>query len=115
EVGDERRDVATDGHEARVAQGKLPGVAIDDVERNREDDVDPDQNQDAVVVGDASNRNGRQREGKRDQDRHADRQLDDVAQPPRPHQTFSFWYLPKSPEGRKSRISTRTTNAIASR
>jgi hypothetical protein len=52
---DKQRDgggeVGADRHEARVAEGELAGVAVHQVERDGEDDVDPDADEDIEVVG----------------------------------------------------------------
>ncbi len=43
--GEVGRRVSADGHEARVADGELPREAVDEVQRDGEDDVDAHQHQ----------------------------------------------------------------------
>src|ERR1051325_2089870 len=116
EVGEEGREVAADGHESGVAERELPGVAVDDVQRHRQRDVDADQDEDAVVVGDAGEAQRAEAPGGGEEDGHEGREEDRVAEVPgKALHTFSASYLPKSPLGRNSRMTMRITKAMASR
>ena len=48
---EDRRGVGADGHEARVAERKLAGVAVDEIQADGEDDVDADVDADVEEVG----------------------------------------------------------------
>src|ERR1051325_952007 len=82
EVGEEGREVAADGHQSGVAERELPGVAVDDVQRHRQRDVDADQDDDPGVVGDAGKAQRGQAPGGGEEESHEDREVDGVADEP---------------------------------
>src|ERR1043165_6272543 len=82
EVGEERGEVSAHGHESGVAERELPGVAVDDVQRHRQRDVDADQDDDAGVVGDAGEAQRGQAPGGGEEESHEDREVDGVADEP---------------------------------
>src|ERR1051326_179743 len=116
EVGEERREVRADGHESGVAERELPGVAVDDVQRHRQRDVDADQHEDAGVVRHAGEVQRAEAVRERDEHGHEDRQKNRVPQKPgKALHTFSASYFPNRPLGRNSRMAMRITKAMASR
>src|SRR5262249_9366260 len=93
-------------HESSVPQGELAGVAVDQIEAHRKDDVDADAQENVQVVrvearGHQRNQNADTQCGKQ--------QAFDL------HQTFSTSALPSNPDGLNSRMKIRSAKAMASR
>ena len=105
---DARRRVAAHGHEARVAERELSGVAVDEIQADGEDDVDADINRDAEVVA-------VELRGKIRHDRRHENGREQKSFCARVHQTFSTVDLPSSPAGLNSRIKIKIANAMPSR
>src|SRR5262249_52200207 len=93
-----------------MPERKLPRESVDKVEASGQKDVDPDVDQDLVIVRVDGGRNERDTEAEKDRGHETD--FPPVALH---HQTFSASYFPKMPVGLKSRIRIRMLNAIASR
>src|SRR5258705_10054134 len=93
-----------------MAERELAGIAIDQVQTDREDDIDPDSQHHIEVVGVDETRMGHEREAKRHDDANGQEQFGVQL-----GHTFSTSLLPRIPEGLKSRMRMRMPNAIASR
>src|SRR5258708_5897768 len=89
----------TNGHEAGVTHGELPGVAVDDVQRHRQRHVDADGDDDAVVVVHPE-RHVIEQPSDGDDRRHGQSEIEDVAEKPGEalqwglrHSTFNIRHL----------------------
>ncbi len=107
-VGDDRRRVRAHGHEPRVAERKLAGVAVDQIQADREDDVDADvvKNEEDIGIDAVRQERDQQAECERNQQKEFG-----VLEA----HTFSTSFLPSKPDGLMSRIKIRMPKAMASR
>ena len=107
-VGNDCRRVSADSHETRVAQGKLPGVAVDEIQADGHHDADADVVKNVEPVGIYFIRDERRQ---KDQRQRAEQKSFGMAEV----HTFSISFLPSRPDGFTSRIKIKTAKAMASR
>ena len=111
-VRDDRRRVTAHGHETRVAQRKLPGVAVDEIQADRHDDADADVVENVEPVGiDPICPTTKARQAQTRQRTEQARSFG-VFESFIP---FQLSFLPSRPDGLTSRIKIKTANAMASR
>ncbi len=104
--GDRGGGISAHRHEPGMAQGELAGIAVDQIQTDGQDDIDPDAKQHIQVIGVEGTGSARYEEGGDESEQEKDFRL---------HQTFSASLVPSNPEGLKSRIKIRMAKAIASR
>jgi hypothetical protein len=111
-VGHRAGDVTADGHEPGVSDGELPGEAVDQVQRDRQQAVDADVHHQLLVERPQDGHDHELQDERNDDaghDRpHGTREHPTEARPQRvraraQHQTFSTVALPSNPAGRTSR------------
>src|SRR5690349_16328739 len=93
---DDCRRIGPDAHESGVAEGKLPGISVHEIQTDGESDIDTDGHDDPKVIGiDPVGKPG-EHEGQKNgtSQREMCREVF--------HQTFSTWTFPRIPAGLKT-------------